>query len=82
VYLGNIGSDTFAVIISMDNKTGMFITRLAATGEAIIAKFEVGPLGTFSTMGTSSVTVSADPTTTPATSALTAPRTITGTVMN
>jgi hypothetical protein len=47
VFLGNIGSDPFAVVVSVDNTKGMFITRFAATGEAIVAKFNINANGTF-----------------------------------
>lgn len=69
VYLGTMGSDTFAVIISADNSHGTFLTRLAATGEAILANFQLNADGTFRAGGTSSFAGSA-------------PRDVSGTVMN
>jgi hypothetical protein len=85
VYLGTMGADTFAVIISQDGKTGLFITRIAATGEAIVAKFTIGADGSFRTVGTSSTpseSVIVSPVSSPSVAALTAPRTISGTVVN
>jgi hypothetical protein len=52
VYLGNIGSDPFAVAISVDNTRGVFVTRFAASGEAIVGKFTLNADGSFSVQAT------------------------------
>jgi len=84
VYLGKVGSDTFAVIASADNLSGIFLIRFAATGEAIVARFKLNADGTFRGMGTSSLPVSLGGSpANPLPIATVAPlRTISGTVMN
>ncbi len=47
VYFGQLGSDNFAAAISADNARGLFITRLASTGEVIVLTFNVNPDGSF-----------------------------------
>ena len=84
VYLGKVGSDTFAVIASADNLSGIFLIRFAATGEAIVARFKLNADGTFRGMGTSSLPVSLGGSpANPLPIATVAPlRTISGTVMD
>ncbi len=55
VYFGDIGSDAFAVVISADNTKGVFVTRFAASGEALVARFALDASGAFSTSATGSV---------------------------
>jgi hypothetical protein len=86
VFLGMIGTDPFAVIVSADNRRGMFLTRIAASGEAIVAKFDLNANGTFRASGVSSLPASDDSVSatadTPPTAAAGPVRTITGTVSN
>jgi hypothetical protein len=86
VFMGNIGADPFAVIISADNTKGIFVARFAATGEAIIARFNVKPDGSFTALGVGSLPASSGTVNStvdaPATAAATQTRTITGTVTN
>ncbi len=83
VFLGNIGADTFAIVISADGREGMFITRIAASGEAIVVRFTVNADGTFNATSTSlaSGEVIADAST-PATAAAGQTRTLGGRVQN
>ena len=81
VYLGKAGSDTVAIVISPDNTRGTFLTRFAASGEAIVATFRLNANGSFSGNGTSSLPSSNASAGSPATAALVA-RTVNGTVVD
>ena len=53
VYFGTIGSDPFAVSIAQDDSRGTFVTKLAGTGETIVAPFQLAGDGSFSATVTS-----------------------------
>jgi hypothetical protein len=57
VFFGSLGSDAFAAAVSADGTKGVFLTRLAATGQGIVAKFSIGANGSFSTTTTASIPV-------------------------
>ena len=85
VFLGTMGSDTFAIVVSQDNSKGVFVTRLAATGEAIVGKFSLNSDGTFRVNATSSTPASSgdvSPAAGRPVAALVAPRTISGSISN
>lgn len=80
VYLGKMGTDDFAMVVSADNAHGIFLTRLASSGETIVAKFKVNADGTFRSVGTTSVGASLSPN--PAIASAPLSRTTSGTVMD
>jgi hypothetical protein len=82
VYFGKLGSDDFAAAISADNKQGTLITRLSATGEALIVKFAIAADGSFSTQATSVLPRASTAADGGTTAAAAASRTFTGTVAN
>lgn len=57
VFFGKMGSDDFAAGVSSDGAKGLFIARLAATGQALAAKFKVGANGSFSVETVASIPV-------------------------
>lgn len=51
IYLGNIGSDSFACSISPDGKSGMLYVYLSATDEAVVLSFTISGDGSFEVSG-------------------------------
>ncbi len=49
LFMGMIGSDSFAAAIAPDNGKGILLMRVGATGEAIVARFSIAADGSFST---------------------------------
>jgi len=85
VFFGKIGADDFAAAVTNTTGKGIFITRFAATGEGLVLKFTLNGNGTFSGVATSlnaSVGLGASEDDGHSASALTATRTINGTLSN
>jgi subtilisin family serine protease len=49
IYFGKLGANDFAAAIAKDNTHGTLITYVAATGQALIATFDISASGFFST---------------------------------
>ncbi|MDO8543856.1 MAG: hypothetical protein Q7S40_25720 [Opitutaceae bacterium] len=84
VFFGKLGSDDFATAVSKDNNKGVFIARLASTGEAIVIRFNINVDGSFSATSRSMSPSSADVqlADAPATAAAARDLTLSGTVSN